>query len=255
MWNWISKLEELRSQGAEVVAVTVTQCTGSTPRETGAKMLALRDGTFFGTIGGGHLEELALADARKCLDEEASRMIRYPLGAKTGQCCGGIVELLFEVINAGPRLYLFGAGHVGQAVCRTLIGTPFRVQVIDDREEWLRQLPEGVARHDGDWDDLVKNAPFDERGTYVAVMTHRHDLDQEIIAQLVRRPARYLGLLGSKSKWERIRQRLLARGVTEAELSRVNCPMGIDIGGKSPQEVAISLASELLRIHYGKPEV
>src|SRR4051812_50163059 len=111
MWNWVSRLEELRSQGHAVVAVTVTQCSGSTPREPGAKMLVLGNGEFYGTVGGGHLEELALADARKILQEGGSRQIRYPLGAKTGQCCGGVVELFFESINVGPRLYLFGAGH------------------------------------------------------------------------------------------------------------------------------------------------
>src|ERR1700722_11661172 len=99
MWNWISKLEELRIQGVGVVAVTVTQNTGSTPREPGAKMLVLTDGTFFGTIGGGRFEELALLEARQCLKSGITKVVRYPLGAKTGQCCGGVTELFFEVLN------------------------------------------------------------------------------------------------------------------------------------------------------------
>lgn len=254
MWNWISKLEELRAQGTAVVAVTVTQCTGSTPRETGAKMLVLATGEFFGTIGGGHLEELALADAKKCLAEGASKTIRYPLGAKTGQCCGGVVDLLFEVINTGPRLYLFGAGHVGQAVARTLSGTPFAVHVIDEREEWIRseQLPAEVVRHHCEWDDFVGEAQWDREKTYVAIMTHRHDTDQEIIEDVIERPARYIGLIGSRAKWERFKQRLEAKGTNADAVARVTCPLGLDIGGKAPQEVAVSLAAELLKIHYGR---
>lgn len=252
MWNWISKLEELRAKGLPAALVTVTQVAGSTPRETGAKLIALPNGDFYGTIGGGHLEELALQDARKCIDAGKAQVIKYPLGAKTGQCCGGTVELLFEPICSGPRLYLFGAGHVGQAVCRTLEGTPFQVHVIDERPEWIRELPASAIRHEGEWDDFAPGAIWDAR-TYVAVMTHRHDLDQEIIEFVARMPARYLGLIGSDSKWERFKQRMTQKGFSESELSRVKCPIGIDLGGgKSPQEVAVSLAAELLKIHYGE---
>lgn len=252
MWNWISKLEEFRAQGMPVVVVTVAQCMGSTPRETGAKMLVLKDGRFFGTIGGGHLEELALQDAAKCFENSKSQVLKYPLGAKTGQCCGGSVELLFEVVNVGPRIYVFGAGHVGQAVCKTFSGTPFAVHLVDERKEWVEspQLPQDTIRHCCEWDDFVEEAEWDSERTYVAVMTHRHDLDQEIISALIRRPTKYIGLIGSQAKWARFKQRLSLKGCSDAELARVTCPMGIKTGGKSPQEVAISLAAEALQIHY-----
>lgn len=255
-WNWISKLEELRKAGRPFVSVTVIQCTGSTPREVGAKMLVLADGTFFGTIGGGHLEQLAIEDARKGIVEGASKNIRYPLGAKTGQCCGGIVELLFEVLGTGPRLYLFGAGHVGQAVCKTLSGTPFSVHLIDERKEWIDSpgvAPDAI-RHLSEWEDFVEQAEWDSERTYVAIMTFRHDTDERILEDLLRkkRKTRYLGLIGSRSKWERFRQRLIARDITEDALSTVHCPLGLPVGGKAPQEVAISLAAELLKTYYDK---
>ena len=138
MWNWLSKLEEFRAEeGRPVAAVTVTQVTGSTPREPGTKMLVLGDGTFFGTIGGGRLEQMAIADAIAALEEGKSKVIRYPLGAKTGQCCGGVTELFFEILNDGPQLIIFGAGHVARAVCRTMNGTAFQSRVIDEREDWV----------------------------------------------------------------------------------------------------------------------
>lgn len=253
MWNWILKLEELRTEGKPVAVVTVTQCSGSTPRETGAKMLVLPNGEFFGTIGGGHLEQLAIEDAKKSFVNKISQVIKYPLGAKTGQCCGGVVELLFEVINSGPRLYLFGAGHVGQAVCRTLIGTPFVVHVIDERAEWIESpaLPKEVIRHHAQWDEVLAEADWDSQNNYAAVMTHRHDMDQDIIAALIKRPTRYIGLIGSRAKWERFKQRLTARGVLASDLEKVRCPIGIALGGgKAPQEIAVSVAAELIRIHY-----
>ena len=253
MWNWITKLEELRAAGVPVVLVTLTQATGSTPREPGAKMLVLGDGEFYGTVGGGNLEQLALEDARKFLnDGGGSRSVRYPLGAKTGQCCGGVVELFFDIVNAGPRLYLFGAGHVGQAVCRTLVGTPFQVHLIDEREEWVhsKELPSTIIKHHVEWDEFVRDADWRDDRTYIVVMTHRHDTDQDIVEDVIKRQTRYVGLIGSESKWERFKQRLTARGVSERELSRVKCPIGLNVGGKAPQEVAISLAAELLSDYY-----
>jgi xanthine dehydrogenase accessory factor len=254
MWNWVVLLEQLRKQGKSLALVTVTQCTGSTPRETGAKMIVLPDGVFHGTIGGGHLEELAIQDALKCIRENRSQTIRYPLGAKTGQCCGGVVELLLEVMNTGPHLYLFGAGHVGQAVCRTLVGTPFTVHLIDEREEWVmhKQVPDEIVRHHCEWDEFARDALWDSDKTYIAVMTHRHDLDQDIIESMTERKHRYVGLIGSLSKWERFKQRLSAKGVTQERLERVKCPIGIDVGGKAPQEIAVSIAGELLKTFYGK---
>lgn len=253
MWNWISELERLRAEGRELVAVTVAGCSGSTPREVGAKMLVLSRSEFLGTIGGGHLEELALADAAKCLEDGDSKTIKYPLGAKTGQCCGGTVDLLFEVINRGPRLYLFGAGHVGQAVCRTLQGTPFIVHAIDDRDEWINSasLPKDVIRHHCEWDEFVEKAQWSAERTYVAIMTHRHDVDQDIVEYVVKKPTRYVGLIGSQSKWERFKQRYSMKGLAPADFERVKCPIGLSVGGKAPQEVAVSIAAELLKLHYG----
>src|SRR6185437_15220458 len=152
----------------------------------------------------------------------------YPLGAKAGQCCGGLMELLVEVINQGPRLYLFGSVHVGQALCRVLDGTPFSVDLIDERPEWLQResLPSAVRTHTMPWGDFVDGAAWSMERTFVAVMTHRHDLDEEIIRGLVSRPTRYLGLIGSRAKWARFRHRLQERGISTELLDRVHCPIG-----------------------------
>ena len=252
MWNWVAQLEALRQLARPLVLITITRCSGSTPRETGAKMIVLEDRTIFGTIGGGHFEELAIRDALVCLEKNESQVFKYPLGAKTGQCCGGVVEVLVEVLNNGPILYLFGVGHVGQALCRVLEGTPFTVVAIDDRDEWINstRIPGEVLKRHGEWKDFVQEIGWDSRKTYVAVMTHRHDRDQEIIEYAIRRDAAYIGLIGSQSKWARFRQRLLPRGLSEAALARVKCPIGIATGGKAPQEIAISIGAELLKVYY-----
>jgi xanthine dehydrogenase accessory factor len=256
VWDWIGKLDELRRTGESLALVTVIRCVGSTPRELGAKMLVRADGRFFGTIGGGNLEQLVIEDARRCLGDGAARTFRYPLGARAGQCCGGLMELLVEVINAGPRLYLFGAGHVGQALCRVLAGTPFSVDLVDERPEWLErdQLPAAIRTHAMRWDEFAETAPWSEERTFVAVMTHRHDLDEEIIRHVVLKPAKYIGLIGSQAKWSRFRHRLEERGIATSQLDRVRCPIGLPVGGKAPQEVAISIAAELLQTFHASAE-
>lgn len=253
--DWLSQLVQLRDQGTPHALVTVTHTTGSTPRDHGAKMIVTREGLFHGTIGGGKLEQLAIIDAIAALESGQSRFVRYPLCERSGQCCGGVTEMWMDVLGTGPSLYIFGAGHVGQAVARVADGTPFRVHVWDEREEWITSsaLPSGVVRHRNPWRELMEQMKWEN--AYAVVMTHSHDLDRELIGDLVKRPAKYIGLIGSKSKWSRFQLRLSQSGITEEELERVECPIGVPLGGgKAPQEIGISFAARILKIHYAEQE-
>lgn len=252
MWNWISTLEDLRRSGRPAVMVTLVRCKGSTPREIGAKMIVYSDGRFSGTIGGGALENKVIQDAESCFEARQSQSLQYQLCASTGQCCGGVVDVLMEVINMEPVVHIFGAGHVAQALCRVLLGTPFQVHVVDSRGEWTSQLPDEVRRETTDWQTVVEQTRWDEARSYALVMTHSHERDQEVVGALMERPLRYLGLIGSRNKWLDFQLHLGKAGKDKSLFSRVHCPIGIDIGGKAPQEVAISVAAELLRTHYGK---
>ena len=255
MWDWIAELSEIKKKGLRAVLVTVTHIKGSSPRDVGAKMVVFEDGIFSGTIGGGQLEFLALKDAQECFKTAENKTVTYPLCIKAGQCCGGLTEVLMEPINCGPHLFLFGAGHVAQAVCETLKNTPFTTHVIDERDEWIHadKLPSSVVRHSEPWEKVVEKLPWGAEKSFAAVMTHSHHLDQSILKNILPRPARYIGLIGSTTKWTRFRSRLIKEGIEEDALKRVRCPIGIIKAGKAPQEVAISFAAELLSLHY-QPE-
>lgn len=252
MWNWLSRAQELSDLGEVFALVTVTAIKGSTPRDPGAKLLVFPDGRFEGTIGGGQLEKLVLEDAQKHLAEAVSATGSYPLCFRTGQCCGGAVETFVEVMGLGPQLYIFGGGHVGQSLAQTMAGTPFAVHVIDPRREWTEHpaLPRGVHRHLLAPKAFIERAAWDRHRTYVAIMTHDHQLDLDVVRDVSERPARFIGLIGSDTKWLRFQQRLRAYGVSPDQIARVHCPIGVGLFGKAPREVAISAAAQLLQLHH-----
>ncbi|WP_417604904.1 xanthine dehydrogenase accessory protein XdhC [Oceanimonas baumannii] len=247
--NWIQILAELEQKGEPCVMVTVVEHKGSTPRDSGTKMLVTESGCY-ATIGGGHLEYKALELARKMLagGEQQMRVERFNLGANLGQCCGGMATIMLEpVVRPRHHLVLFGAGHVAKALVHVLATLPFRITWVDSRaEEFPAELPEGVTA-------LVSDEPVDEvteqpPGSYYLVMTHNHQLDLELCARILKRgDARYFGVIGSRTKRKRFDYRLRERGFDDAALASMVCPIGLpEVAGKHPAEIAVSVAGQLI---------
>ena len=245
--DWLEALGTARAAGEACVLVTVAEAKGSSPRESGAKMLVRADGSFAGSIGGGHLEHKALARAAALIaaDDATPRLETLALGAQLGQCCGGRVTLLYEIFAATRRtLALFGAGHVGNEVVAVLEGLPLRLLWIDARaDQFPAATPPGVAvTITAQPEDEVRDLPA---GALVVVMTHSHDLDLAIAERALRRgDLGYVGVIGSQTKAARFRARLEEKGIDSAAL---RCPIGVPgLKAKQPRAVAIALAAELL---------
>lgn len=255
MWDWIGKANELNRTGSQFALVTVVDTKGSSPRDAGAKMIVLADGKFHGTIGGGQLEHLAIEDAVQALSESASGTKKYPLCFRAGQCCGGGVEVYIELVGISPQLYIFGAGHVGQALARTMQGTPFRVHLVDERKEWIDlrgtdASAEMIDRHLECPKKYLKQLQTDRHRTYIVVMTHDHFLDLDLISKIAELPAKFIGLIGSQNKWQKFTQRLVHLGLNPDAISRVECPVGLHLGGKTPAEISISIGARLLQVFH-----
>jgi xanthine dehydrogenase accessory factor len=256
----------LQREGAAVL-VTVDSVEGSGPREPGAWMLVgARDAA--GTIGGGQLEFDALGAARQLLQapggEPAVR--RYALGPSLGQCCGGVVHLRFERVQASdaqqvvqrlhqPRqpVALFGGGHVGHAIARACADLPFALTWVDSRDGIFPDAvpPNVQCEHS----DPVQRAVGEiASGSLVLVMSFSHAEDLDIVAACLQRrrwrdDLPFVGLIGSKTKWAAFRQRLEARGFTAAELAGITSPIGIPgIAGKQPAVIAASAVAQLLQV-------
>jgi len=252
--EWLGKLSELRAAGRPCAVVVVTAAAGSVPRETGARMIVAGGELAWGTIGGGNLEKLAIEHCAELLSRGGSRSgsVKYPLGERTGQCCGGAVTLFFETFAwTRRRVVVFGAGHVAQALGGLAHWLAADVLLIDSRDERAIQPPIPAERS---YELLCVDAPEEEverlpAEALVVVMTHSHALDQAVIERaLGREPFRYLGLIGSRRKWQRFQQRLLRKGFTPEQLARVRCPIGVSKVSKEPTAIAISAAAELLEV-------
>ncbi|WP_271411656.1 xanthine dehydrogenase accessory protein XdhC [Pseudomonas sp. Q1-7] len=247
--SWISALADLQQRGEPCVLVTIIEERGSTPRNAGSKMVVTAE-RIFETIGGGHLEFKAMEIAREMLERRTqdTRLERFSLGASLGQCCGGATVLLFEPMGQ-PQAHIavFGAGHVGRALVPILASLPCKVRWIDSREnEFPEQIPNGVEK-------VVNEEVIDEiadmpKGSYFIVMTHNHQLDLELTAEILKRnDFAYFGLIGSKTKRVKFEHRLRERGFASETVQRMRCPMGIgEVKGKLPAEIAISIAGEVV---------
>ncbi len=266
-------LQALQSEPATLVSVAQVQ--GSGPREAGAWMAVTAAG-LIGSIGGGHLEFEAIAHAQSLLrGQQLLLQRRFALGPALGQCCGGVVDLAFELLAVGPadeaalrrrldlpseqllRVALFGGGHVGRAVVDLLGRLPSQVFWVDSRDEvFPAGLPGNVqAEHADPVQAAVRDlAP----GSSVLIMSFSHAEDLDIVAacllrQRVHADLPFIGLIGSKSKWASFRQRLLARGFSEQELAGITCPIGLPgISGKQPEVIAIAAVAQLLQ--RGQPQ-
>lgn len=312
--RWLNALLDGLAAGEPMVWVSVARLHGSGPREVGASMVVGAHHQA-DTIGGGHLEWQAIAQARRLLaqPDPTTCVCRYNLGARLGQCCGGVVWLLFEVVppgaladwqaraaqlaagqtlwrelNAGEAasrwrltaptdassaldggethwrwqqrlarppfpVWLFGAGHVAQALVTQLRLLEAQVRWIDPRDDAFAGLDfAGVdARVNDDPASEVADAP---PGCFYLVMSHSHALDFALCeAIFARRDAAYFGLIGSRSKRASFEQRLLARGLDTARLNELTCPIGIaGITGKQPAAIALAVAAQMLQLHNAR---
>jgi xanthine dehydrogenase accessory factor len=235
------------------VLVTVVRTRGSTPRKNAAKMLVLASETV-GTIGGGRIELEAIEAARALIAEGyAARagLRSWQLTQELAMCCGGEMEVFMEPLLPAPRLFVCGGGHVGRALVPIAAQLGFRVHVVDDLDENqdLARYPAAAAFHD-DFDPARWPALGED--DYVVVVTRDHAIDQRLMEALLPRPRAYLGLIGSKRKIAMFKERTAARGIPASSWSDVHAPIGLDIGADTPEEIAVAIAAELVRVRAAR---
>lgn len=240
---------ELLDTGRHGALCTVTESSGSAPQRPGSKLLLRDDGTFEGTVGGGAIEDAALARAREVMRTGRAERFAAHLTRELAMCCGGRMEIFIEPIGSRPWLVVFGGGHVASALVPVAATAGFRVHVVDEREEWASEEHHTAA------EICTCAAPLDVLDalpwgpeTSAVVVTHDHQLDERILEQCLARDWRYLGMIGSRAKAHRIIGRLVAKGADPDRLAAVHCPIGLSLGAREPGEIAVSVVAELIAV-------
>jgi len=247
------QIVELQRQGRRGAIATIVNVRGSIPSFKTAKMLVRDDGSIVGTIGGGCVEAEVWQSAREVMESEKPRTLKFDLNQDpkydTGLVCGGTLEIFIEPILPPALLYIFGAGHVALNVCKTAASSGFDVIVTDDRSSYATKERFPAAREVRalDFNEATQKLDPNE-SAYIVIVTRGHRDDMRLLRWAVQTRARYIGMIGSKSKVIGIYKTLLAEGLPPYLFDRVHAPIGLDIGAVTPEEIAVAITAELIAI-------
>ncbi|HLP62797.1 MAG TPA: XdhC family protein [Candidatus Deferrimicrobium sp.] len=252
---------QLKQKGKEGVLVTVVAKEGHGPAGMSAKMLVLADGRREGTVGGGALEYAAVKKAAQCLREKSSYLNKYALspdndiinGEQTGMICGGSVTLFYEYIGSGARLYIFGAGHIGKALLYHLKNLNYYTTLIDSREGMVETVEGAQCSMTVNYETALKDEEIPAESFFI-IAAHSHTQDYVILKRIyeARWNPKYIGLMASANKGELMIQQLTKELGPGVDLNILYTPVGLDIGGGNPDEIAISIISELQAVRCNK---
>lgn len=228
---------------------TVVSSRGSAPRKIGAKMVVFGDGSIEGSIGGGGLEKLVMADAREALKRGRSFLKSYSLDRRSGlQVCGGKVSIFIETVVPDKRLVIAGAGHIGLALSLIAKLLGFNVVIVDNRRDFARKerFPHADRVIRGPYQEAIKKIRPD-KNTSIVIVTHGHAYDADSLEAALKTPAGYIGMIGSAAKIDFVFKTLLKKGFKQAELRKVHSPVGLKIGAQTPAEIAVAIAAQLIQ--------
>ncbi|HEX7958927.1 MAG TPA: XdhC/CoxI family protein [Terriglobales bacterium] len=245
------EIVQLRREGRRGALATIINVRGSIPSFETAKMLVRDDGTIAGTIGGGCVEAEVWQAAKEVMHDEKPRSLTFNLNNNpkydSGLVCGGTLEVYVEPVLPASTLYIFGAGHVALNLYKVARMAGFDVIVVDDREAYANRerFPEAKDVYAEDFDHVLNQLSPSE-SSYLVITTRGHRDDMRVLRWAVETPARYIGMIGSQRKVIAIYKELEREGIAREKLERVYAPMGIDIGAITPEEIAVSVAAELI---------
>jgi len=251
----LASLAELIRTGKAAALATVVRARGSVPRHPGSKMLVFGDGRIEGTIGGGEMEGRVVEEALRSLQDGSTRLLHYELSdPKDGDpgVCGGEVEVFVEPIGSRPTLVVVGGGHVGQAVVHLARWLGFRTVVSDDRPEYAspETHPEADDHIVCALAELPKRMNIDAQ-TYIVLTTRGVPVDIEGLPALLETSAAFIGVIGSRRRWETAAQQLAERGLPADRMARVVSPMGLELNAETPEEIAVSILAQIIMLRRG----
>lgn len=252
--TFYEQLVALDAEGTAFVFVVLAESLGSTPQDSGAKMLVTAAGLYIGTVGGGKVEAQAIALATEMMQSGTAtpRYVNWTLKTDVGMTCGGSVKLYFEPHPAGGvgaawPIWIFGAGHVVQALVPVLAPLNCHVTICDPRSEWLDRLPRAPNLRYVRCEQPADLVPQIPDHAFILCLTKGHASDRPILQRaLAERNFPFIGVIGSDAKAEILRRELIAAGVPPERAGQFHCPVGLPFGNNLPTEIALSIVAQLL---------
>lgn len=251
-------LSDLEDRNEPAAFCVVVRTSGSTPRHSTSKMVVYSDGHIIGTVGGGEMENRVIAEAKQAMNDGKPRLIEYnmsdPARGDPG-VCGGQVEVFVEPLLPKPVLIVIGTGHVGKAVAHLAKWLGFYVAVNDDRPDFC--TPEAVPAADAFYPIPMAELPAKMNitpWTYLVLTTRGVNVDVVGLPVLLDTPAAYIGVIGSQRRWATACKQMRANGVPAEKLARVHSPIGIELHAETPEEIAVSILAEIIRLRNESPE-
>jgi xanthine dehydrogenase accessory factor len=260
------KIIELNQTNVPFALATVVKTQGTVPGKTGFKILVETSGKTTGTVGGGEIEKRVINESLEKLTSGQSGLQEYLLREKATHSakssvpvipmmCHGRVWIYYEISQKLAEIYIFGGGHVGQALCRFLAHLNYRIILIDNRKEFANK-ERNPFTNEIVCDDFIKFTQKFQPSSdaFIVIMTHEHNYDYEILKILYQRQLelRYIGVIASKTKSIELRKKLKKHLGEKLNLKNLYSPIGIDIGGSTESQIALSVAAEIQAITFQK---
>ena len=219
-------------------------------------MIVLKDGKTIGTMGGGDLEKRVIQEAMETIRQGEPRIVSFTLDIEKGKLdmmCGGELDVYIEPILPDERLIIFGAGHITRNLAPLMKLAGFKVSVVEDSPDLFQKdkFSETEDLIPTDMEQFARDLPSDSR-TFIVLLSRGFSRDKAILSQLIQKDFKYIGMIGSMRKINTMREDLQKEGIPEEAFSRLKAPIGLDIGAETPEEIAISVAAEIIAARKGK---
>ncbi|HLZ63910.1 MAG TPA: XdhC/CoxI family protein [Ktedonosporobacter sp.] len=247
-----NEIQAALRHGERVVVATVVKTIGAAPCGIGSKMLVHADGATNGELAGPLTDNKVAQEALQAIRKGQSYLTHIHMDADQGEAvgsCGATLEIFFEVLRPEPRLIVAGAGYVAQALTRLAEHLDFRIVVVDDRRDLADPQVFGnkVQLTFGDIPQAIRKLEPDE-SSWIVIVTRGHQLDKDALRAAIESNAAYVGMIGSPSKVKHIFKDLLKEGIAQSRLAQVHAPIGLDLGAETPDEIALSIAAEMVML-------
>lgn len=250
------ELVRLRNEGRKCALATIVGVRGSIPSYETARMLVRDDGSIAGTIGGGCVEAEVWNAAREAMETGKPRRLTFNLGQDPGHdnglICGGQLEVYVEAVLPQPRAFIFGAGHISRSLSQVASLAGFSTVIVDDRPGFAsrERFPEAAEVHAGEYEEVFPRLNIGA-GSFLVIVTRGHRDDMRVLKLALETPALYVAMIGSRRKVIGVSRELEKQGVPRAVFARLYAPMGLAIGAISPEEIAVSVAAEMIAVRRG----